>query len=104
MFDPVVRFVNRYRRRPRRVADRLFVGCGEYEPLIVRNLAMVPVFESTGMAVRYVEAPDGHGWVNWRDRLRDALSWVLPGSLPSGSATSTTPGRSAAGLPDPGRT
>jgi enterochelin esterase family protein len=79
-FDPVVTFVNHYRRRPRRVADRLYVSCGEYEPLIVRNRAMVPVFESTGMSVRYVEAPDGHNWVNWRDRLRDALSWVLPGT------------------------
>jgi len=77
-FDPVVRFVNRYRRAPRQVADRLYAGCGQFEPLIIRNRAMVPVFESTGMAVRYVEAPDGHSWVNWRDRLRDALSWVLP--------------------------
>jgi enterochelin esterase family protein len=79
VFDPVVKFVNRYRHSPRRVADRLFLSCGQYEPLIVRNRAMAPVFESTGMAVRYVEAPDGHNWVNWRDRLRDALSWVLPG-------------------------
>jgi enterochelin esterase-like enzyme len=79
-FDPVVKFVNHYRRRPRRVADRLYLSCGVYEPLIVRNRAMVPVFESTGMAVRYVEALDGHNWVNWRDRLCDALSWVLPGA------------------------
>jgi enterochelin esterase family protein len=77
-FDPVVRFVNRYRRRPLRVADRLYASCGQFEPLVVRNRPMVPVFEATGMAVRYVEAPDGHSWVNWRDRLRDALSWVLP--------------------------
>ena len=31
VFDPVVRFVNRYRERPRRVTDR-FVSCGLYEP------------------------------------------------------------------------
>jgi S-formylglutathione hydrolase FrmB len=31
------------------------------------------------MQVRYVEARDGHTWENWRDRLRDALTWVLPG-------------------------
>jgi enterochelin esterase-like enzyme len=37
VFDPVVRFVNRYRERPRRVADRLFVSCGVYEPLITPN-------------------------------------------------------------------
>ena len=79
VFDPVVRFVNRYRAAPTRVADRLFVSCGVYEPLIVPNRSMVPVFESTGMVVRYVEARDGHTWENWRDRLRDALSWVYPG-------------------------
>ena len=79
VFDPVVRFVNRYRGRPRRVADRLFVSCGSYEPLIIPNRAIVPVFEAAGMEVRYVEARDGHTWENWRDRLRDALTWVFPG-------------------------
>jgi enterochelin esterase-like enzyme len=78
-FDPVVKFVNGYRARPRRVADRLFVSCGVYEPLIIRNRSMVPTFESAGMDVRYVEARDGHSWENWRDRLRDALSWIYPG-------------------------
>jgi enterochelin esterase family protein len=78
-FDPVVRFMNRYRARPRRVADRVFLTCGVYEDLIVHNRSMVHVFESTGMQVRYVEARDGHSWENWRDRLRDALSWVYPG-------------------------
>ena len=78
-FDPVVKFVNRYRARPRRVADRVFVSCGVYEPLIMRNRSMVPTFESAGMEVRYVEARDGHSWENWRDRLRDALSWIYPG-------------------------
>jgi enterochelin esterase-like enzyme len=78
-FDPVVKFVNGYRARPRRVADRVFVSCGVYEPLIIRNRSMVPTFESAGMEVRYVEARDGHSWENWRDRLRDALSWIYPG-------------------------
>jgi enterochelin esterase-like enzyme len=78
-FDPVVRFVNRYRSSPRRVADRVFVSCGVYEPLIVRNRSMVPVFEAAGMAVRYVEARDGHSWENWRDRLQEGLSWIFPG-------------------------
>jgi enterochelin esterase-like enzyme len=84
VFDPVVKFVNRYRERPRRVADRLFVSCGLYEPLIIPNRGIVPVFESAGMRVRYVEALDGHTWENWRDRLRDALSWVYPGPANEG--------------------
>jgi enterochelin esterase-like enzyme len=79
VFEPVVRFVNRYRAAPRRVADRVFVSCGVYEPLIVRNRSMVPTFEAAGMAVRYVEARDGHSWENWRDRLREGLSWIFPG-------------------------
>jgi enterochelin esterase-like enzyme len=78
-FEPVVRFVNRYRSAPRRVADRVFVSCGVYEPLIVQNRSMVPVFEAAGMTVRYVEARDGHSWENWRDRLREGLSWIFPG-------------------------
>ncbi|MFK5633364.1 MULTISPECIES: alpha/beta hydrolase-fold protein [unclassified Ornithinimicrobium] len=78
-FDPVVRFMNRYRERPVRVTDRMMITCGVYEPLIVPNRSMVPVFESTGTQVRYVESRDGHSWENWRDRLRDGLSWIFPG-------------------------
>jgi len=93
VFDPVVTFVNAYRHRPTRVAERLFLSCGVYEPLITRSRAMRPVFESTGMAVRYVEVRDGHTWENWRDRLRDALSWAI-GPAPGGG--SSRRGRAAA--------
>jgi enterochelin esterase-like enzyme len=79
VFDPVVKFVNRFRAKPRSVADRVFMSCGVYEQLIVPNRSMVHVFENAGMQVRYTEARDGHSWENWRDRLRDALSWVYPG-------------------------
>ena len=79
VFDPVVKFVNKYRARPTHVAERLFVSCGVYEPLIAHNRSMVPTLESAGMAVRFVETRDGHNWENWRDQLRDALSWVYPG-------------------------
>ena len=78
-FDPVVRFMNRYRARPVKVAERLFISCGVFEPLIVPNRSMVPVFTEAGMAVNYVESPDGHNWESWRDRLRDGLSWIFPG-------------------------
>jgi enterochelin esterase-like enzyme len=77
-FDPVVEFIDDYRKRPTKVADRLFVSCGAFEPLIVRQRPMLEAFRSAGMDVRYVEAYDGHTWVNWRDRLCEALSWVLP--------------------------
>ena len=79
VFDPVVAFVNKFRSNPVAVSERLFVSCGTYESLIYENRSIVPVLESTGMDVRYVEARDGHNWENWRDRLREALSWLFPG-------------------------
>lgn len=77
-FDPVVKFVNDYRKQPTKVADRLFVSCGAFEPLVVRQRPMLETFRSVGMQVRYVEPHDGHTWVNWRDQSCDALSWVNP--------------------------
>jgi len=80
-FEPVVQFVNEFRARPTAVSERLFVSCGVYESLIYENRSLVPLLQTTGMEVRYVEARDGHNWENWRDRLRDGLSWLLPGPL-----------------------
>jgi len=81
LFDPIVAFVNQMRARPLAVSERIFISCGIYESLIYENRSLVPVLQSTGMDVRYVEAPDGHNWENWRDRLRDGLSWLFPGPL-----------------------
>ncbi len=81
LFDPVVRFVNAFRENPGRPADRVFVSCGTYERLIYENRSLVPLLQSTGMDVRFVEARDGHNWANWRDRLREGLSWLFPGPL-----------------------
>ncbi len=78
-FDPVVKFVNRFRSRPRRLADRAYLSCGVYEPLIIPNRAMVLTLEGIGLSVRFDEVRDGHSWENWRDRLRDGLSYVYPG-------------------------
>ena len=80
-FAPVVEFVNAYRDRPVRVAEKVFVSCGQYESLIYENRSLVPLLDATGMDVRYVEARDGHNWENWRDRLREGLSWQFPGPL-----------------------
>ena len=79
--DPVVKFVNEFRRKPRRPAESVFVSCGVYESLIYENRSMVPLLSATGMVVRFVEARDGHNWENWRDRLREGLSWLMPGPL-----------------------
>ncbi len=81
VFEPVVQFINEFRRAPAKVADRVFVSCGTYESLIYENRSFVPILQKTGMDVRYVEARDGHNWENWRDRLREGLSWLFPGPL-----------------------
>ncbi|MBK7583853.1 MAG: enterochelin esterase [Myxococcales bacterium] len=81
LFDPVVAFVNQLRARPVAMAERIFVSCGMYESLIYENRSLVPVLQATGMDVRYIEARDGHNWENWRDRLREGLSWLFPGPL-----------------------
>ena len=81
LFDPVVRFVNAFRDAPGRPAEKIFLSCGTYESLIYENRSLVPLLQGTGMRIHYVEARDGHNWDNWRDRLRDGLSWLLPGPL-----------------------
>ena len=81
LFDRVVEFVNEYRADPKPVSERVFVSCGVYESLIYENRTMVPLLGATGMDVRFVEARDGHNWENWRDRLREGLSWLFPGPL-----------------------
>jgi enterochelin esterase-like enzyme len=78
---PVVETVNEFRASPRRVAERVFVSCGMYESLIYENRSIVPLLQASGMTVRYVEARDGHNWENWRDRLREGLSWLFPGPI-----------------------
>lgn len=81
VFDPVVEFMNQYRAVPSAVSERVFMSCGMYESLIYENRSLVPVLRNTGMDVRYVEARDGHNWENWRDRLREGLSWLFPGAF-----------------------
>ena len=81
LFDPVARFVNEFRNNPGRPSERVFLSCGIYESLIYENRSMLPLLQSTGMDVRFVESRDGHNWENWRDRLREGLSWLFPGPL-----------------------
>lgn len=79
VFDPVVRFMNEFRARPGRPAEHVYLSCGIYEGLIYYNRSIVPLLQSTGMNLRFTEARDGHNWENWRDRLREGLSWLFPG-------------------------
>ena len=81
LFDPIVALMNHYRAKPIAMSERVFVSCGMYESMIYENRSLAPILVATGMEVRYVEARDGHNWENWRDRLREGLSWLFPGPL-----------------------
>jgi len=81
IFDPVVRFVNEYRKKPFALAEKIYMSCGIYESLIYENRSLVPLLQAQGMQVNFEEARDAHNWENWRDRLRNGLSWLFPGPL-----------------------
>jgi enterochelin esterase family protein len=80
-FEPVVAFMNRFRASSEMVVEKAFISCGMHESLIYENRSLVPMLQASGMELRYVEARDGHNWENWRDRLREGLSWLFPGPL-----------------------
>jgi enterochelin esterase family protein len=104
IWAPVHDFVRRYLADPIAVADRVFMSCGVFEPLICENRALRLVLKETGMQVVTGEANDGHTWGCWRDMLGVALPWlfadtfrpreVRPFERPQPSATlpSTDPG------------
>ena len=80
-FEPVVKFMNRFRENPVLVADKAFISTGMHESLIYENRSLIPMLQTTELELKYVEARDGHNWENWRDRLREGLSWLFPGPL-----------------------
>jgi enterochelin esterase family protein len=77
LWHPVTAFVDRFVASPAAVSERVYASCGIYESLICENRALLPTLTATGMDVRLDEVLDGHNWVNWRDRLGDALSWLF---------------------------
>lgn len=78
VFDPVVKFMNRFRDSVGQPAKRFYLSCGVYESLIYENRSLVPLLQATGAEVKFEEARDGHNWENWRDRLRSGLTWLFP--------------------------
>ncbi len=81
IFDPVVRFMNDFRENPGRPGEKIYMSCGIYESLIYENRSLVPRLQAQGINVKFEEARDAHNWENWRDRLRNGLSWLFPGPV-----------------------
>jgi enterochelin esterase family protein len=81
VFNPVVRFMNEFREEPGLPANKIYMSCGIYESLIYENRSLIPRLQAQGIEVRFEEARDAHNWENWRDRLRNGLSWLFPGPV-----------------------
>ncbi len=81
VFDPVVEFMNKFRKSPGLPVKQAYVSCGVYESLIYENRSLVPFLRNHGIETKFEESFDGHNWENWRDRLRTGLSWLFPGPL-----------------------
>jgi enterochelin esterase-like enzyme len=81
VFDPVADFMNEFREEPGRPANQIYMSCGIYESLIYENRSLIPRLQAQKIDVRFEEARDAHNWENWRDRLRNGLSWLFPGPL-----------------------
>ena len=77
VFHSTARLVEVLKRAPRMNGVRAFVSTGELEGLASDNRALAGMLEERGMHVRFQSSWDGHHWHNWRDQLRDALTWVL---------------------------
>src|SRR5205085_8724549 len=80
----VVRLISSIQARPRWVAPRIFQTYGAFEPLAEPNRVMTPSLRRMTDELRVVEGLDGHNWTNWRDRLLDGLSWLLPPETAAG--------------------
>ena len=85
VFFRIARLVKALRRAPRLPGTRAFVSTGELEGLADENRALAEFLRERGVDVLFKSAWDGHHWHNWRDQLRDGLTWVL---RPEGAAKS----------------
>jgi enterochelin esterase-like enzyme len=83
LWRPVNEFVRRFVDSPVGVADRIFMSCGIYEPLIVDNRAMRIVLAGTDADVVLAEQLDSHTWGCWRDSLGLGLTWLFENSFRS---------------------
>ena len=72
--------MNRYRRKPKRVCDRMFLSCGVYEPLIVYNRVHGAGVHRDGHAPSTTSSPaTGTTGSPGGTGCGDGLSWIFPG-------------------------
>ena len=76
-FHRAARLIAAIKRAPPLPPTRAYVSTGELEGLAEESRSLAGLLAERGVEVRFDSAWDGHHWHNWRDRLRDALMWVL---------------------------
>ena len=77
VFHRIARLMRALARVPELPGTRAFVSTGELEGLADENRALAEFLRARGVDVLFKSAWDGHHWHNWRDQLRDGLTWVL---------------------------
>ena len=77
VFHRIARLMRALRRAPSLPGMRAFVSTGELEGLADENRALASFLRERDVDVLFKSAWDGHHWHNWRDQLRDGLTWVL---------------------------
>jgi enterochelin esterase family protein len=77
VFHRIARLMRVLRLAPDLPGTRAFVSTGELEGLADENRALALFLRERGVDVLFKSAWDGHHWHNWRDQLRDGLTWVL---------------------------
>ena len=77
VYARAARLMRALRRAPSLPAARIHVSTGELEGLAKESRALAELLDERGVEVRFESSWDGHHWHNWRDGLRDALTWTL---------------------------
>lgn len=62
-----------YCDRPR---PRVFMSCGNQDPLAEPNRVLAQRLRDTGLDVTYHELEGGHDWDFWNTALQEALAWL----------------------------
>ena len=79
-FDRISRFVGRVLAGPDRGAPLpvpVTITCGAAEENLDNNRAVAAALDGAGYPLEYVEHPDAHNWISWRDVLHPHLAELL---------------------------
>lgn len=62
--------------REKRALPRLFLACGDGDPLLPGNRRLAAALRALGFSARYEESEGGHDWDFWTAALRSLLDWL----------------------------